>query len=240
MTRLTWTTPGSGAAGLEQGVFYSKTSTPVPWNGLISIESTDEGSEERVQYLDGTVFQKRRWAGDYSGQIKAYTYPDTFYTDVLLPIRNVYFGMSWRVPVSSGYQIHLAYNVLLLPTQQEHVPDGPSPFQWDFTTSPVVLPDARRAAHLIIDANIAEIDAIAEFEDILYGSTVQDARLPMPDEIFAIFEARATLIVTYYEDGTADIQAPDGVLDQLDTTTWQIDWPSVVKLDSVTYEVSSF
>lgn len=240
MTRLTWTTPGSGAAGLDRGVFFSKTSPAVAWDGLISIDTTDGPTDERVQYLDGTVFQRRRWVTEFAGTIKAYTYPDAFYNDVLLQTRNVYFGMSWRVPAGASYQIHLVYNVLLLPTQQEHVPSDPAPFQWDFSTSPEVLPDARRGAHLIIDAGVAQSDALTQFEDILYGSAAADARLPLPFEIFSIFEAQATLIVTYHDDGTADIEGPAGILDQLDTTTWTIDSPGVTKIDSVTYQVQSF
>lgn len=239
MTRLTWS-GGAVTAGLDHGVFYSKTSSAEPWDGLISIETTEEGAEERVQYLDGTVFQKRRHGGDFAGTLKAYAYPDSFYDDVLIQTRNVYFGMSYRITTGSTYQIHLVYNVLLLPTQQDHILGDPSPFQWDFTTSPVVLPDARRAAHLIVDAGIAETDVLAEFEDIIYGSTQNDARLPLPDEIFAMFETRATLRVTYYDDGTADIEGPDDVVKQLDLTTYEIDWTSVVKIDSVTYEISSF
>lgn len=239
MTRLTWGT-GSGTDGLDQAVFFSKTSPAVVWNGLISIEQTEEGAEDRVQYLDGTVYQKRRFGGHFAGTLKAYTYPDEFYDDVLLQTKNVYFGMSYRVVTGSTYQIHLVYNVLLLPIQQEHVPDEPAPFQWEFTTSPVVLPDARRSAHLIIDAAIAEDAALATFEDILYGSTTSDARFPLPDEIFDIFEASATLVVTAYDDETGDIEGPDTVVRMIDSTTYEIEWPSVVKLDSVTYQISSF
>jgi hypothetical protein len=239
MTRLAWGA-GSGINGLSHGVFYSKLSSAEVWNGLISVDINDDGEADRVQYLDGTVYQQRRFAKDFSGTLKAYTYPDSFYVDVLTQTKNIYFGVSWQVAKGSSYEIHVMYNALLLPTQQEHVPDDPAPFQWDFTTSPVVLPDARRSAHLIIDAGIAETEALSQFEDILYGSSVQDARLPLPDEIFAIFESFATLVVTYYEDGTADIEGPTGVLDQLDLTTWTIDSPGVVKIDSVTYEVSSF
>jgi hypothetical protein len=239
MTRLVWGV-GSGISGLDHGVFFSKLSSAEVWNGLISVETTEEGSDERVQYLDGTVFQKRRFGGDFSGVLKAYTYPDSLYDDVLVQTRNSYFGMSWQINTGTTHEIHIVYNVLLLPVQQEHVPTDPAPFQWDFTTSPVVLPDARRSAHLIIDTDIAETDALTEFTDILYGTTVADPRLPLPDEIFAIFEAHATLIVTYYEDGSADIEGPAGVLDNVDPTTWTIDWVSVVKLDSITYEISSF
>lgn len=239
MTRLVWGT-GSGINGLDHGVLYTKTSPPVVWNGLISVDTTEDGSEERVQYLDGTVFQKRRHGGDYAGVIKAYTYPDELYDDVLVQTRNVYFGMSWQVNSGTKHEIHLVYNVLLLPVQQEHVPDSPAPFQWDFTTSPALLPDARRSAHLIVDTGIAESEALTQFTDILYGSYAQDPRLPFPDEIFAIFEAQATMVVTYYDDGTADIEGPDDVLNQLDLTTWEITSPGVVRIDSITYEISSF
>lgn len=239
MTRLVWGT-GSGINGLDHGVFYSKASPPEVWNGLISVDTGEEGLADRVQYLDGTLFQKRRFAQDFSGVIKAYTYPDSFYDDVLVQTRNTYFGVSWQINSGSTHEIHLLYNVLLLPVQQEHVPDDPAPFQWDFTSSPALLPDARRSAHLIVDSGVADGTALTQFTDILYGTAAQDPRLPYPDEIFAIFEAQATMVVTYYDDGTADIEAPEGILDQVDLTTWDITSPGVVKIDTVTYEISSF
>lgn len=239
MTRLVWGT-GSGINGLSHGVFYSKRSPAEVWNGLISVDINDDGEADRVQYLDGTVYQQRRFARDFTGTLKAYTYPDSFYDDVLIETKNIYFGVSWQVAKGSGYEIHVVYNLLLLPTQQDHVPDEPAPFQWDFTSSPATLPDARRAAHLIVDATIAQSEPLAQFEGILYGDSTQEARLPYPDEIFDIFESFATLVVTYYEDGTADISGPAGILDQVDLTTWTIDSPGVTKLDSVTYEVQSF
>lgn len=239
MTKLVWGT-GSGINGLDHGVFFSKTSPPVPWNGLISVDTTEEGVEDRVQYLDGTVFQRRRWAADFAGTIRAYSYPSAFYDDVLARTVNAYFGVSWQVNSGATHEIHIVYNMLLLPTQQDHVPVDPAPYQWDFTSSPEVLPDARRSAHLIVDTNIAETVALTEFVDALYGSTSQDPRLLLPEEVFGIFESTASLVVVYYEDGTADIQGPAGILDNVDLTTWTVDSPGVVKIDSQTYSVSSF
>lgn len=240
MTRLTWLNPGSGVGGLDRAVFYSKRSSAVAWDGLMSVTETTEGWNEQVHYQDGTIYEPRRWDRDYSGIIKAQTFPTSFETDVLRPARAVYFGLSFRISTFGSEKIHLVYNMLLLPLEQDHEPDEAAPFEWTFTSSPILLPDGARTAHIIIDKDIADGGSVAQVEDILYGSATSAPRLPPPREIFDIFGTQATLRVVYNGDGTATIEGPDDVVSMLDATTVNIDWPSVVKLDTYTYEISSY
>jgi hypothetical protein len=65
------------------------------------------------------------------------------------------------------------------------------------------------------------------------------ARLPDPQEIFDIFEANSILRVVDNGDGTFTVTGPDDAITMLDDTTFEIDWPSVVVIDSNTYEISS-
>lgn len=240
MTRLTWTTPGSGAPSLDRAVFYSKRSPAVAWNGLVSVVETLEGFPDQVHYQDGTVFQPRRWDRDFSGTLSAATYPDAFDTDVLQVPRNVYFGLSYRTYDGSSYKIHIVYNMLLLPLEQDHVPDESSPFAWPFTSSPVMLPDGVRTAHIVIDEDIADGGSIVQIEDILYGTATTSPHFPTPTELFDIFGTVATLRVVYNGDGTATIEGPDAVVSMFDALTYDIDSVGVVKIDTYTYEITSY
>ena len=51
--------------------------TVVPWNGLTQVH---EGSSSEVKsfYLDGVKYLESLIPGDFSGKLKAFTYPEEF------------------------------------------------------------------------------------------------------------------------------------------------------------------
>lgn len=222
-------------AGLDRGVFYLDNIPGEPWNGLTSITEDLADTDEQVRYIDGVKTDSRRRRGDFSGTIEAFTYPDSFFDNVLVRRRPARFGLSYR----TSNEIHLVYNVLIGPetiTTQQLDTDV---FRWTFSTLPISIPGARSCAHLIVDVDMAYASTISALEDILYGSDAVSARLPRPVEILEIFEQHSILRVVDNGDGTATITGPDEAIQALDSTTYQITWPSVIQLDAVTYKISS-
>jgi hypothetical protein len=67
-------------------------------------------------------------------------------------------------------------------------------FSWEVTTTPVesaVLD--RPTSHLTIDSTAVDPADLAALEDILYGDSGSDPRLPTPDEVADLFDGAVTV-----------------------------------------------
>jgi len=113
-----------------------------------------------------------------------------------------------------------------------------SPFSWNISTVPIKMGDVS-SAHLIIDPRFAYPWVIQELEDLLYGSSGNNPYLPPPEEILDLFEDASILKITDHGDGTWTAEGPDEAIRMLDSTTFEITWPSAVYIDSTTYRISS-
>lgn len=224
---------------MDRGVFYPQNSPGETWNGLTSVTESPSDADEQTRYRDGVKTQLLRRLEDFSGTIQAYTYPDSFYEDVLMQRRRTYFGLSYRVQSDDGYKIHLIYNVKISPGSISHQQFEIELFEWDFTTKPVPVPGARFSAHLIIDTAKAYSWTMAAIEDVLYGSESEAARLPTPEELLEIFEINSILRIIDHGDGSFTAIGPDDVVQMLDSTTFQISWPSAIFIDADSYTLSS-
>jgi hypothetical protein len=224
ISRLIWDARNY-EVGLDRGVLYPVDSPGIAWNGLSSIQE-DLESEEQMRYIDGIKKQRNRTQDKFSGIIEAFTYPEPFPRS---------FGLSYRV----GNKIHIVYNVLLGSTGFNYRQLDTEPFSWNFTTKPVSVPGTKRSAHLIVNGSKAYSWTLAALEDILYGSDSTTPRLPLPDEVLNIFDINSILKVTDNGDGTFIVEGPDDVIIMLDSTTFQIIWPSAVYIDEVSYTISS-
>lgn len=238
MTRLTWE-DRNYSAGVDRGVFYPQNGPGEPWNGLVSVQELAPEMNGRNRYLDGEKNRQSLGQEEFSGVIQAFTYPDSFYAVLLTRKRTKTFGLSYRVNTQSGYKIHLVYNVLITPSTTIYLQDEAEPFNWGFTTIPVPVPGVRKSSHVVIDAAKTYSWTLAALENIIYGSDSAQPRLPMPEEIFNIFEDNSILKVTDNGDGTFTVDGPDSAIQMLDATTFEITWPSAVYLDPVTYTISS-
>lgn len=223
---------------MDRGIFYLQGRPGEAWNGLVSVNESDGGSTERVRHIDGQKFFRQR-TEEFSGIIEAFTYPDSFHDHILTQRRHKSFGLSYRVKSGNGYKIHLVYNVTVIPPSFLYQMNQPDLFRWDFTTKPVHIPGAKPSAHLVIPTTDAYSWTVSALEEVLYGSESEDPRLPSPEEVLAIFEENSIVQVIDHGDGTFTVTGPDSVIQMLDLTTFQIDWPSVVYIDSETYQISS-
>lgn len=225
--------------GVDQGVFYIPGKPGEPWNGLTSVDEDPTNIDELTRYIDGVKTHFRRQVGSFSGTIEAYTYPDSFYENILAQKRQQNFGLSYRVMNGDNYKIHLVYNVSIPPEEISRKQSETDTFRWKFETLPISIPGARMSAHLIIDSSKAYPWTLSDLEDVLYGSDTGISRLPSPQEILDIFEINSILRVIDNGDGTATITGPDDAIQMIDSTTFKIVWPSVVQVGPVTYTISS-
>lgn len=120
------------------------------------------------------------------------------------------FAFTWQTKVGNdvnsdlGYKIHIVYGCLASPSERAYdtVNDSPEAltFSWDITTTPVGVTDHKPTALIVIDSTkltaVGDKAKLAALEEILYGKDAVAgepgepavaARIPLPDEIIALF-----------------------------------------------------
>lgn len=263
MTALIWGEPSNRVyeTGVDHGVLYVDNDPGVPWDGLISVDKVaSSGGGVRDFYLDGEKILSLSKDTDFKLKLTAFSSPPEFdLCEGMTILRNGLFstmqprkpfGMTYRTIVGNGsdtgdygYKIHIVYNAMATPTDQtfKTVADRPNltNFTWDISTTPELVPEAKKSAHLVIDTTKAYDWAVTALENILYGTDTQDPRLPLPAEIIQLFEDNSILQITDNGDGTWTASGPDSVVSMLNATEFQIAWPSAVMLDINTYNVTS-
>ena len=240
MAKLSWQTQSNRYEnGVDRGVFYLGSGAGQAWNGLTSVQESPSGTDRTTRYIDGIKVGQTQRSGEFSGVIEAFTYPEAFHDEVLSQRRAKPFGLSYRTMHEDTYKIHVVYNVLLGPSGKVYDQEDPVPFSWDFTTKPVAVPEAKPAAHFVIETRLAYSWTVQALEDVLYGSDESVASLPDFAGILKIFEDNSILQIIDHGDGTWTAIGPDNVVSMLDATTFQIDWPSAVYISSDTYTVHS-
>lgn len=235
MTRLTWKTRIRKYENeLDRGVFYPKNRPAQVWDGLVSIQEIPS-LEERNIYFDGVKIQRRRLVEEFSGTIEAFSYPYSFYEEILYPKINKSFGLTYR----TKNKIHIIYNVLIAPTTFVYDQTDGKTLSWDFTTKPVAAPDGKLTSHIIVDTTKAYLSTLEDLENVLYGSDLNEARLPTPTEVFDIFEENSILQIIDNGDGTWTAIGPDNVIQMIDETTFSINWPSAIYISEGSYTIHS-
>lgn len=255
MSRISWGSFGARKmeSGVDRGVFYPQSGPGVPWNGLVNVKEDSEGSNMAPYFVDGVRHNARKTKDSFAAVLQAYTCPIEFeaYDGSSGQQRRRAFGLSYRTKISTaenpdyGHKIHLVYNALAMPTAVNNstLATGglnATPFSWGISTTPIPIPGAQPAAHLIIDTSIAYPEAIQAIEDVLYGTGGTDARLPNPPELMDLFEQFAILVIIDHGDGTWTAIGPDSQVSMLDATTFVISSPSLEYLNEDTYKVSSY
>jgi hypothetical protein len=200
--------------GVRHGVLYPQNKSTglyplgVAWNGLTVVTESPSGAEANPKYADDIKYLNLISAEEFGATIEAYTYPDEFAacdgSEELAPgvmigqQKRQAFGMSYRTILGNdiegedhGYKLHLVYGAVAAPSEKGYNSLNESPdaitFSWEVTTTPVAVPGFRPTASLTIDSTKVSAENLAILEGILYGSDVADPRLPLPDEVAAIF-----------------------------------------------------
>jgi len=210
MTRINWDVRGERyfEIGVDRGVLYPSSGPGVPWSGLLSVNETPTGAEERPYYIDGIKYLNLRSAEEFAATIESLGSPPEFNPcDGVVSIHTglfatqqprTSFGFSYRVLLGNdlagpgyGYRIHLIYNALAAPATRNNATIGatidPARFSWTISTLAPPVTGYKRTAHFVIDSKLTDPAVLSELEDLLYGTVSTDPTLPTPDELIAIF-----------------------------------------------------
>ena len=265
MATLVWDQVGERLyqVGIDRGVLYLHDGTVAVWNGLTGVESSST-SEIKSYYLDGVKYLENFIPGDFSGRLKAYTYPDEL--DSLTGIATVgsspgldyydqqakSFNLSYRSRIGNdlegldrGYKIHILYNVLANPNSYsfDTVKDSLDPieFVWSLSgTPPKPLDRYRPTVHISIDSLVTPPEILKALEDTLYGTSTNNPRLPSIQEVAEFFGYLGALLIIDHGGGVwSAIDESDTYITMIDSTTFQIDNADATYLDADTYQVSS-
>lgn len=221
MPILTWDNTGERLyeTGVDRGVLYIPTNgvydTGYAWNGLTAVTESPSGAEANAMYADNIKYLNLVSAEEFGATIEAYTYPVAFAQcdGTATPSAGVSvgqqtrktFGLSYRTRLGNdvsgadfGYKIHLVYGALAAPTEKAFNTINDSPeaitFSWEITTSPVPVTGLKPTAILTIDSTKVNAANLQTLEDALYGTAGTNARLPLPDEVLAIFAGGQTAV----------------------------------------------
>jgi hypothetical protein len=215
MAELVWDEIGKRVyeTGVDHGVLYIPDVTGeyvdgVAWNGLVSVSESPTGAEPNAQYADNIKYLNLYSAEEFGATIEAFTYPDEFaqFDGLAVPTPGLSigqqgrrgFGLSYRTLVGNdllgndaGYKLHLIYGCMASPSEKAYntVNDSPEPitFSWELSTTAVTVPGYKPTATLTVDSTEVDADDLEALQEILYGTTDDDPRLPLPEEIIALF-----------------------------------------------------
>lgn len=263
MATLVWDKPGERfyQMGVDRGVLFLPDGSGIAWNGLIGVEDNSK-AENRSFYLEGAKFLEIVTPGDFSGKLKAFTYPEEFDSingiGTVVPGFNVYeqppkhFSLSYRTLIGNdidgtdhGYKIHILYNLVANPeTIASNTLDDsnvqPIEFSWGISGIPEKIENQRPAVHVSIDSRQTPVEIMKYIEDHLYGTAVTEAQLPSIQQLSEYFGYQGSLIIIDYGDGTwSAIDESNGFITMLNETTFSIDGANATYLDADTYEISS-
>jgi hypothetical protein len=230
MAVLTWDGTGERfyETGVDRGVLYIPTGgvydTGYAWNGLTAVTESPSGAEATALYADNIKYLNLVSAEEFGAPIEAYTYPPAFAQcdGTATPTAGVSvgqqvrksFGFSFRTKIGNdvagadyGYKIHLVYGALAAPSEKafNSVNDSPEAitFSWEVTTTPVPVTGLKPTAILTIDSTKVSASALVALEEALYGTAGTNARLPLPDEVLAIFAGGQTVVTPVAPTATA-------------------------------------
>lgn len=214
--RLTWDAEGERKyeTGVDHVVLYTMVGSEyqkgVAWNGIVGITENPSGAEANPVYADNIKYLSLISAEDYGVTLEALYSPEEFdecdgTTSLTEGITigqqtRKRFGLSYRTVIGNdadsneyGYKIHLVYGGIASPSEKNYQTINDSPetltMSWEIVTTPVNVKGHKPTSTLVINSTKVDQAKLKAFEEIIYGSEVNDARLPLPDEVLEFFKA---------------------------------------------------
>ena len=195
---------------IQAGGLYNK---GVAWNGLTAVTESPSGAEATALYADDIKYLNLLSNEEFGATIEAYTYPEEFAEcDGSVALANgvmigqqkrKIFGLCYRTAIGNdvdgsdyGYKLHLVYGCLASPSEKAYATINDSPeaitFSWEVSTTPVSVTGFKPTSQLTIDSTKVDPLKLTSLEDILYGKNgdgeaATEPRLPLPDEVAALF-----------------------------------------------------
>ena len=216
-SKMIWDETGSRTyeTGVKNVALYVKDASGaygagVPWNGVTAITESPSGAEATPLYADDIKYLNLVSAEELGATIEAYTYPDEFgicdgsaelAPGVIIGQQTRReFGLAYKTTLGNdtegnehGYKLHLLYNCLAAPSEKAYATINDSPeaitFSWELSTTPVAVEGFKPTACITIDSTKVDKVKLATLEDMLFGSEENEATLPSPDAVAAVFAA---------------------------------------------------
>lgn len=221
MSKLVWDQSGQREfeSGVRNVVLFPVGSNGayengVAWNGITAITENPGGADVTDLYADDIKYASLRAAETFGCTIEAYTYPDEWNecdgsaeaaTGVFIGQQpRKAFGLAYRTEVGDdqhpgmdkGYKLHVVYNCTAAPSSRGYTTINDNPdaisFSWEANSTPVPCTGRKAVSTIMIDSTKADPDDLEDLEDLLFGSTTEDATLPTPDELLAMFSTSTT------------------------------------------------
>lgn len=249
MAALVWDLVGERyyETGVDHGVLYVPDDSGVyaegiAWNGLTTVTESPSGAEPNAQYADNIKYLNLISVEEFGATVEAFTYPPEFqqFDGLGVPVPGVVvgqqprktFGLSYRTRIGNdtvgdayGYKLHLVYGCIATPSEKAYNTINDSPeaiaFSWTISTTPVPVTGYKPTALIVVDS--AEVDSagLATLEAALYGSTDSEAKLPLPDEVLAMFGASGGPAATGATEGAPGTWTPSGATPPADVAALQ-------------------
>lgn len=216
MARLVWDEVGSRffETGVKNGVLYVQNdeggyNNGVVWNGLTAVTESPSGAEETPLYADDIKYVVFYSNEEFGATIEAYTYPEEFEqcdgsAELMAGVKvgqqsRRSFALVYRTALGNdiqgqdaGYKLHIIYGAKAAPSEKAYATVNDSPeavtFSWEVSTVPVNVSGLKPTSTVVIDSTKCDAEVLAEIENILFGSTDQEARLLLPDEIKGLMQ----------------------------------------------------
>lgn len=188
------------------------------WSGLSNVSANPEGADTNDIWADNMKYLSLRAAETFGATIECYSYPDGFkacngedelVTGVTIGQQTRKpFGFSWRSRIGNdvdfqdhGYKIHLVYNATASPTEKSYGTINDSTdvdtmsFEIDTTAIPVNITGQtfKPTSYITIDSTKVASEALAAFEQILYGTPASGndpavaPEMPLPEDVYTAF-----------------------------------------------------
>lgn len=260
MAVLVWDRAGSRVfeSGIDKGVLFLPDGGAVPWNGLVSVTEKFNRSSNPV-YFDGMKINDLIVEGDFSGSLKAITYPNEFIelegfvqTREGMYVGNQHpksFSLCYRSQIgndviqNAGYKLHILYNIIAMPADRSYNTFADSleltEFEWDIEAIPERVTGFRPTAHVVIDSRQFDEDLLIELEKMFYGTEFADPVLIPLADLITFLDTWYAIEFIDHGDGSfsAVVQHDEDVI--LGDGTFEIAGVTGVFTDPDTYEVSS-
>jgi hypothetical protein len=239
MTRILWDSTGERLyeTGIDHGVLYIPDNTGAypngyGWNGLTGVTESPSGATPNAKYADNIKYLNLISAENFEGTIAAFTYPDAWAQcdGSATPQEGISvgqqsrksFGLSYRTLIGNdvagqdlGYKLHLAWGLSAQPSEKAYATVNETPdataLSWKFTSIPVPVTGFKPSATITLDSTKVDATALAALETILYGAVGVTPRLPLPDEVIALFAGTVTVVTPTapaYNSGTHVLTIP--------------------------------
>lgn len=211
--KLVWDQSGERLyeTGVSQCALYPMVSGSYPkgvaWNGITAITESPSGAESTPMYADNIKYLDIVSTETYAATIEAYMYPDEFKPcngeseiadGVVIGQQNRQkFGLCYKTILGNdtdgedyGYELHLVYGGLAAPAEEAHNSKNESPegmtMSWSVSTTPVEVPGKKPTATVTFNSVKVGEKVMKAIEDVVYGSSAAEARLPLPSELIEL------------------------------------------------------